>query len=406
MEKSLSLGQTGPLALGFTEIQGLYGPITFSEKVLQKIWLKKDFLHHNLHTASGKPLKILHPGQWNRIAGPDFKNAHILLGNEHLYGDIEIHFHPIDWLTHNHHTNPEFNNVILHACLFNSPGNPPAYNSLGYVPETLVLISYLTQSLEEYATEEALLSLENKDYTHDFQAFIQKDLTDISIILQEKALIRWKQKRSFAEYRLSKNSLDETAHQMLLEVLGYRHNRSPMSQIAYEFPFSQFAKNPPTLETLFNSQKENWKLSGSRPANHPEIRLSQYLNLLQYKPNWPTVFFDFAKNLPSHSAKNLSTSQFRKLHNLTTLHSAIKTSILTNSFSGTRLNTIIIDALLPLASAHLNKDFFPLWYHWHSGDAPTKITNFLKNSQLLLLQSKSNGLIQGTLQLFLDSRTL
>lgn len=63
-------------------------------------------------------VKVLHPGYLNLSAGPDFKNAQILLpGGRILSGDIEIHWHSSNWKKHNHSGNPEYKNVILHvAC--------------------------------------------------------------------------------------------------------------------------------------------------------------------------------------------------------------------------------------------------------------------------------------------------
>ncbi len=41
------------------EIQGLYGPITVPETLLQKIWMRRDFNIEKLTTIDGKPIKII-----------------------------------------------------------------------------------------------------------------------------------------------------------------------------------------------------------------------------------------------------------------------------------------------------------------------------------------------------------
>ena len=79
------------------EIQGLYGPITVPETLLQKIWMRRDFNLENLTTTDGKSIKIIRVGQWNLQEGPDFLNAEIEVAGSRLIGDIEIHFHSRDW---------------------------------------------------------------------------------------------------------------------------------------------------------------------------------------------------------------------------------------------------------------------------------------------------------------------
>ena len=57
------------------EMQGLYGPYSLSERVLQKIWLRQDFSADELRTVSGQRLRIEFPDNWNHLGGPDFKDA-------------------------------------------------------------------------------------------------------------------------------------------------------------------------------------------------------------------------------------------------------------------------------------------------------------------------------------------
>ena len=54
------------------EIQGLYGSFSLSERILQKIWLQGDFDQSTLRTESGKRLRVIDPGRWNLLEGPDF----------------------------------------------------------------------------------------------------------------------------------------------------------------------------------------------------------------------------------------------------------------------------------------------------------------------------------------------
>lgn len=403
MEKTISLGHSKVEQV--EEIQGLNGSISISELLLQKIWLHKDFFHHNLLTCSQKKVQILHPGRWNRFEGPDFKEAEIIIDGQRFIGDIEIHFHPNDWFNHGHSYNQNFSNVILHVTLFEpSPDQPPIFNSFGFCPDTLVLLPYLRQSLEEYALEDGLLSFENRSNIEFLQAYINKPPDELHYLLYDNALTRWKQKCSFARARLKTDTWENVCHQMFLETLGFRRNRSPMNAIAVQYPLNSMISNTPTAPDLFLSQKPNWKLAKVRPQNHPLKRLAQYLNLIKENPNWPSIWKDFSSTLPSHGSPE-NTSLYRKKFQLSNIHSHIQKDILAQSVSGTRFNTILIDALLPLASVYLNKDLFSIWFHWFPGDIPSNVASFLNPDFFCSKkQAYCNGINQAILQLFIKNR--
>jgi hypothetical protein len=53
--------------LAVAEIQGLYGPFTFTERLLQKIWLRGEFDAAHAIAEDGRTLRILSPGRWNLL---------------------------------------------------------------------------------------------------------------------------------------------------------------------------------------------------------------------------------------------------------------------------------------------------------------------------------------------------
>jgi Protein of unknown function (DUF2851) len=87
--------------------------------------MKEDFLHHvwqfkkfnqlNLSTVQGEALQVLHPGQYLQLAGPDFFNAQVVVGNQKWAGNVEIHLKSSDWYLHHHETDANYDNVILHV---------------------------------------------------------------------------------------------------------------------------------------------------------------------------------------------------------------------------------------------------------------------------------------------------
>ncbi len=85
------------------------------ESLLQFIWLSGRFNMEGLATATGEPLEILHPGQLNRHAGPDFTAARIRIGSLLWAGNVEVHYRTSDWKRHGHQHDPRYDRVILHV---------------------------------------------------------------------------------------------------------------------------------------------------------------------------------------------------------------------------------------------------------------------------------------------------
>ena len=85
------------------------------EQLLHYVWKHKIFPLKELRTTSGQQLEVIDAGLANPNAGPDFFNAKIKLDGVLWVGNIEIHTASSDWMKHNHHTDPAYDNVILHV---------------------------------------------------------------------------------------------------------------------------------------------------------------------------------------------------------------------------------------------------------------------------------------------------
>ena len=85
---------------------------------------------------NGSLLRVLSPGRWNRMPGPDFRNAKLELNGTALRGDVEIHSRTSDWISHGHGDDPAYDGVVLHVVRRDdtSPGN------VAFLPEAAVLV--------------------------------------------------------------------------------------------------------------------------------------------------------------------------------------------------------------------------------------------------------------------------
>ena len=86
--------------------------------------------------ADGGSLRVLSPGAWNRMPGPDFRNAKLELNGATVRGDVEVHVKAGDWIAHGHGSDPMYSDVVLHVVRVNdvSPGN------VAFLPSAAMLV--------------------------------------------------------------------------------------------------------------------------------------------------------------------------------------------------------------------------------------------------------------------------
>jgi len=90
-------------------------PYRMKEDFLHHLWQHKKFAVTHLETTSGESIQILNSGQLLQLAGPDFFNAQIIIGNQKWAGNIEIHLKSSDWYVHHHEKDAAYDSVILHV---------------------------------------------------------------------------------------------------------------------------------------------------------------------------------------------------------------------------------------------------------------------------------------------------
>lgn len=383
------------------EYQGLHGAVTVSERVVQKIWQRRDFRQEGLVTLAGRRVNVRQPGRWNRQEGPDFREAEISLDGEVSRGDVEIHFYPQDWFLHGHDRDPHFDRVALHVCLFPPRQRYQPATTGGRLPETLVLLGYLNQDLESYAADDALAALEQRERPDLLQLLLAETPEARLTALYERAALRWRQKVAFARQRLSKTDWAQACHQLALEVLGYRRNRGPMAMLAARFPLAVFAGQE--AGALYRQMEGSWRLAGLRPANHPRKRLAQYLTVLGHDPAWPETLLAWADACGLADRREPRTASLRK-GTLAAARQALAERVLGDALGGSRLDTLVIDACLPLLAAKTGRDYFPAWFHWWAGDMPARLAGLLREAEVLgPRRPAANGWFQGGLQLLLES---
>ena len=197
-----------------------------SERLLQAVWFHQRILREKLQTTDGRAVQILHPGFWNREAGPDFRGALLRIGDDSpLEGDIEIDLRSAGWRDHGHATNPNFNNVRLHVVWDrDEPGAIP----------TIVLKDLLDAPVSELATW--LGSDWGDHFPESLRGHCCAPLREIGPerrqqLLQQAGLVRLQSKAAQFRSRARQHGSEQALWEGLLRALGYKNNVWPMHRL-------------------------------------------------------------------------------------------------------------------------------------------------------------------------------
>ena len=366
--------QPSPAAGAVAEIQGIYGPFSFPEKLLQKIWLRGDFDRSAGVLVDGRRLVVRQPGKWNLLGGPDFLGARLTFGDgPEIMGDVELHLHATDWSAHGHAQDRAYDNVVLHVVLFPPPRGHVTVGAAGREIPAIALLPLLYHDLEEFAADEAVELLAGRSAQRLPEELFTLTPEVLSARLQAHATSRWQQKIHFTRLRLRRLGWEAACHHAALEILGYRFNRAPMLHVATRWTLREWAEGVPIVDEALAAEASSWQVQGVRPANHPRTRLRQYAAWTRAVPDWPAHLAAWANALPQILADR-STREARRVHRFAGLRE--KFAALTGgAVGGTRLDNLICDGFLPLLAAQTGgiDAAQGVWMHWFPGDLPPRV---------------------------------
>jgi hypothetical protein len=298
--------------------RGLFFPLRApSELEMQARWFAGDFGKHFV-TPAGDKIDIAQFGTWNREAGPDFRDAAIQVnGSEPIRGCIEIDLVDRNWETHGHATNPAFEETVLHVFIDKSDREFfTRTKSNRNVPQVRIDPAVLPEAFS------ANIPLARPGRC---QAPL-KDLPEerVRSVLDAAAQFRLGKKAARIQNKIDNHGRDEALFQELATALGYKQNKLPFTLLAQRLPLKLLRRNledaesmlfgvagfleAPDLDVYAKSTREYvrslwdhwwphrdglqrlilpakvWKISGTRPSNHPQRRLAALSILVQ---KWP-----------------------------------------------------------------------------------------------------------------------
>ena len=385
------------------EMQGLEGPFSFAERVLQRIWARGDFDRGRASTAEGEPVFVSALGKWNRGAGPDFVGARLQIGERKVDGDVELHLRAADWEAHRHAADSRYAGVVLHVVLY-PPAAPVTRGVDGRRIPILVLLPLLRRALEEYAEDDALERLSGRSVTEMRERLSLLDPAAQWQALTDAAARRWREKVRFASLRLEQLGWEDACHHTGLEVLGYRSNRAPMLAVASAHGLGWWGREDRTVEVpaLVAECATRWSAQAVRPANRPATRLAQYAAWASRVPTWPMVLEAVwaarratvcgarrstaaterqgtgeGRDVP---ASEVSARARRAAMGVGELRQRLTAEVCGTALGGVRFDTLVCDGFLPLLAARRPGDAADaeaFWWFWFAGDFPDSLAHLL-----------------------------
>jgi hypothetical protein len=258
---------------------------SITERHVQAAWYDRQIRPEDIRTSSGEHVSVIHPGSWNLGAGPDFKNAVIVVGGRRMSGDIEVHLRPNDWCSHSHGGNPAYRNVIAHITWCGGP-----------VPKTLPK-NAVSICLGRYLTSDMGFAPEQIDVSaYPFSRIpavcrpcFRMFGNDVN--LASKVLCSAGHSRIMAKARRLERlinapvghrcSREQLFYAETMNALGYGSNPSGFREIASIVPLASVMAEPENAESAFlvAAQFVNWRRGVFRPNNSPEVRLKSAARL-------------------------------------------------------------------------------------------------------------------------------
>jgi hypothetical protein len=204
-----------------------------SERLLQAIWHHQRLRRDRLVTADGRRVQVLHPGFWNREAGPDFRQAVLQIGDAPpIRGDVEVDLEPGGWHAHAHDRNPAFAGVILQV-VWQRPHRDAASRTL------LPLVNALEAPLKDLAVW--FSGNDSRIWPEGLLGQCCAPLRNLNAsnlvkLLHDAAQLRLERKAFELSLRSRQVGGEQALWEGLFRALGYKQNVWPMQRLGELLP--------------------------------------------------------------------------------------------------------------------------------------------------------------------------
>lgn len=280
------------------------------EDLLQYIWKFQLYNSGDLQTTADEELTIIKAGFHNQNQGPDFSEAKIKIKNTIWAGNIEIHICSSDWILHQHSSDKNYQNIILHVVwIHDKEITDVSGNHLPTLELQSRVSNFLLKKYQQLMDSPQFIPCENQ-----IPAMSELALTNWKQRLVVERLIR-KSKPILEMYQQNGNHWEETLWWLIAANFGLKVNSYFFQKLAQSLPQSLLAKHknntivieallfgqtgllnqnfsekyPLMLQKEYRFYQKKYQLKPidgelqflrMRPANFPTIRLAQLAQLI------------------------------------------------------------------------------------------------------------------------------
>ena len=366
---------------------------SITERHVQAIWYDEALRPKNLVTRRGSELHVVHPGEWNLEAGPDFRGAVLEVGpgRRRIVGDVEIHLTPSDWDFHGHGSDARYRNVVAHVtwgCGPEPSSLPPGCLSvwLGrfvaddpeFSPEQIDLLAYPYARLPSGVRPCELKIGHDPDVARK--------------LLSEAGRHRLRMKARRMSGRLCERSFGagverQVFYEEVMNALGYRRNTAPFRRVAERLPIDALPVDVDAARTamLVAGGFEVWDRSGLRPHNMPERRLAN-----------AAAVFTLTPTMALAEASEFSFSACREM---------VRVMCGEHYMGRGRAGAVLANVVVPFALAEEHLSQIPDWLPPEDLSEPVRLTAFRlfgRDHNPAAFYAGNGLLIQGLLQIHRD----
>lgn len=281
------------------------------EDLLHYVWRLQRFDSTELQTTDGQSIQIQMIGEHNHHSGPDFTNARIEIGKTLWAGNVEMHLKASDWTSHQHQSDPAYDNVILHVVLDEDEKiNRQNGSRIPCLELKKRISSKLSKIYQKFLHNEYWISCQH--HFHEVGHMTK-------VLWLDRLLVERLEYKTIVIERLlqeNTNNWETTFYQVLAKNFGVKVNAEPFERLARTLPLNILGKHKNDLfqiEALLFGQsgllendfddeypnrlkkeyqflqkkykltpieKRNWRFLRMRPANFPTIRIAQFAQLI------------------------------------------------------------------------------------------------------------------------------
>lgn len=369
------------------------------EDLLHYIWKNGKIPFEGLYTSRRKPLHILSLGIHNYNSGPDFFHAKLEIDGQLWAGNIEVHVKSSDWFAHQHNTDNNYDNVILHVVweedikvYRKNKTEIPTLELKNFIPDYILVNYYklFNISRDNFINCEADITTTNH---FKFSVWLERlyferleeKSNEINSLLAE-ARNDWEKVLFILLLKNFGLKLNGEAFLSLGKTLDYGIIRK-LSQNVFQletilFGLSGLLNNPSPKDEFLTKMKKEYSylydkfrinnhavISPSffrlRPANFPTIRLSQVANLYVKRPQLFSAIIAVSRLDQIYEIFKISASDYWKDHYVFGKLSTKRENKLSKNF----IDLLLINTILPMIFCYSK---------WHGADGSSKIISLIR----------------------------